>query len=82
MSLTLKRHLAQQHDAAAVRKSPRTSTRGAPSRCQPDPAMGDENADDMFWYRKRGSLAYRWRGGSARISKAALCWACDVSTRL
>lgn len=49
MSLTLKRHLAQQHDAAAVRKSPRTSTRGAPSRCQPDPAMGDENADDMFW---------------------------------
>lgn len=48
--LTLKRHLAQQHDAAAVRKSPRTRTsnRGAPSRCQPDPAIGNENADDMF----------------------------------
>lgn len=49
VSLTLNRHLAQQHDAAAVRKSPRTSTRGAPSRCQPEPAMRDGHDDEMSW---------------------------------
>lgn len=49
MSLSLTGRLAQPQGAEAVRKSPRTSTRGAPSRCQTDPAMGNEHADDMSW---------------------------------
>ena len=36
-------HLAQQQDHAAVRRSPRTSPRGAAFRCQLDPALASEH---------------------------------------